>query len=130
MSYKSKTLRGWVRILLITAGTFFVGLGIIGILVPILPTTPFLLLAAVCYGRSSQRFYDWLLNNKWLGSYIKNYLQGRGIPLRVKVITVTLIWVTIGCSVVFLVQILAARVVLLLIATGVSIYILSRRTYK
>ncbi|MFH1775134.1 MAG: YbaN family protein [Chloroflexota bacterium] len=119
-----------MRILLITAGTLFVGLGIIGIFVPILPTTPFLLLAAACYARSSPRFYDWLLNNRWFGSYLKNYLQGKGVPLRVKVITIALLWVTIGCSIVFAVELLAVRVAMLLIAIVVTIHILSRRTLK
>jgi len=130
ISHNRKAPRGWVRVLLITAGTLFVGLGIIGIFVPILPTTPFLLLAAACYARSSQRFYDWLLNNRWFGRYLKNYLQGRGIPLRVKVITIVLLWVTIGFSIVFAVELFAVKVALSLIAIGVSIHILSRRTLR
>ncbi|MFC2019577.1 YbaN family protein [Chloroflexota bacterium] len=130
ISHNRKEPRGWVWILLITAGTFFMGLGIVGIFVPILPTTPFLLLAAACYARSSQRFYDWLLNNRWFGSYLKNYLQGKGVPLMVKVITIGLLWVTIGCSIVFAVELLAVKVVLLLVAVGVSIHILSRRTFR
>ncbi len=127
---KATAVRTWIQILLIIAGTFFVGLGIVGIFVPVLPTTPFLLLAAVCYSRSSQRFYGWLLNNKWLGSYIRNYLERKGVPLRVKVVTVTLLWITIGCSVAFAVEILVVKLILVLIAIGVSIHILSVRTLK
>jgi len=127
---KATAIRTWIRILLIIAGTFFVGLGIVGIFVPVLPTTPFLLLAAACYARSSQRFYGWLLNNKWFGSYIRNYLERKGVPLRVKVVTVTLLWITIGSSVAFAVNILVVKLILILIAVGVSIHILSIRTLK
>ena len=120
----------WVRILLILAGTIFVGLGILGIFVPILPTTPFLLLAAACYARSSQRFYGWLLNNKWLGNYIRSYLERRGIPPKIKALTITLLWITIGLSVAFAVQGFVVRLILVLIAIGVSIHILCIRTLK
>lgn len=65
----------WVRTLLIVAGTFFTGLGIFGAFVPVLPTTPFFLLAAACYARSSQRFYRWLLENRWFGSCIRGYVE-------------------------------------------------------
>jgi len=127
---KATAIRTWIRILLIIAGTFFVGLGIVGIFVPVLPTTPFLLLAAACYARSSQRFYGWLLNNKWFGSYIRNYLEKKGVPLKVKVATVTLLWITIGSSVAFAVEILVVKLILVIIAIGVSIHILSVRTLK
>jgi uncharacterized membrane protein YbaN (DUF454 family) len=73
-------MKNWIRILLVIAGTLFVGLGIIGIFIPVLPTTPFLLLAAACYARSSRKFHEWLLNNRWFGDYIRNYLQGKGFP--------------------------------------------------
>ncbi len=126
----TKTNRNWIRILLIIAGTLFAGLGILGIFLPVLPTTPFLLLAAACYVRSSQRLYNWLLNNRWFGSYIRNYLQGKGVPLKVKALTLTLLWGTIGFSVAFVVESFPFRIVLILIAIGVSLHVLSLRTLK
>lgn len=127
---KTQVIRNWTRPLLVIAGTFFVGLGIIGILMPVLPTTPFLLLAAACYARSSQRFYHWLLNNKWFGNYIKNYIQRRGVPLKTKVLAITWLWITIGFSVVFVVEVFLIRLILILIAIGVSIHVFSIRTLK
>jgi len=118
----------WVRISLITAGTLSMGLGILGIFVPVLPTIPFLLLAAACYARSSQKFYDWLLNNKYFGSYIRNYQQRKAIPLKAKVLTIALLWATIVCSVMFAVESFVVRVLLILIAVGVSIHVFSLRT--
>lgn len=119
-----------IRILLIVAGTFSTVLGILGIFVPVLPTTPFLLLAAACYARSSQRFYDWLLNNKYFGNYLRDYQQRKAVPLKVKILTLALLWVTIGCSVVFAVDVTLVRVLLILIAIGVSIHVLSLRTLR
>jgi len=118
----------FVRVALIVAGTISTALGILGIFVPILPTTPFLLLAAACYSRSSQRFYDWLLNNKYFGNYIRNYRERKAIPLKVKVLTLAVLWATIGCTVTFAVEILFVRVLLIMIAIGVSIHIFSLRT--
>jgi uncharacterized membrane protein YbaN (DUF454 family) len=127
---KRQASRNWKRILLIIAGTFFVGLGILGIFLPLLPTTPFLLLAAACYVRSSQRLYDWLLNNRWFGKFVRNYIQGRGVPQKVKLWTITFLWLTIGFSVTFVAQVLLIRIVLILIAIGVSLHVLSVRTLK
>ena len=127
---KGKMKQKWVRILLIIAGTLSVGLGILGVFVPVLPTTPFLLLAAACYARSSQRLYGWLLNNKWFGNYIRSYLERRGIPLKMKALTLTLLWITIGSSVAFAVQSFVVRLILVLIAVGVSLHILCIRTLK
>ena len=118
------------RGVLIVAGTSFVGLGILGIFLPLLPTTPFLLLAAACYARSSERFYNWLLNNRWFGRYIKNYLEGKGLPLKVKVLSLCLLWITIGYSVVFVVDTLVVRILLIVIAVGVTTHILFTRTCK
>ncbi len=114
--------------LLISAGTFFTATGIIGIFVPILPTTPFLLLAAACYLRSSQRFYNWLLGNRFFGAYVRNYLQGRGMPRKVKIATIFLLWLTISCSIIIAVQVLVVRVILLIIAIGVTVHILLIKT--
>ena len=119
-----------IRWTLITIGTIFLGFGLIGIFLPVLPTTPFLLLAAACYARSSKRFYDWLLNNKWFGSYIKNYIDGKGIPLKVKFLTISFLWITILLSIYFIIDIFWLVILLIIIAIGVTIHILMIKNYK
>lgn len=114
--------------LLIFAGTAFTVIGIIGIFVPILPTTPFLLLAAACYLRSSRRLYNWLLGNRFFGAYVRNYLHGRGMPQKVKIVTILLLWITITCSIIFAVQALVIWVILFIIAIGVSVHIMLIKT--
>jgi len=118
------------RRLLIIAGTLFTGLGVIGIFLPLLPTTPFLLLAAACYARSSKKFHNWLLSNKWLGNYIRDYERGKGVPPKVKAFSISLLWATIISSAIFVVHILLVRLILILIAVGVTIHILSIRTSR
>ena len=124
----TKTKNKPLQIILVILGTLSVGLGIIGIFLPLLPTTPFLLLAAFLYARSSQRFYNWLLTNRWYGSYIRNYRERRGISLRIKIIAVSTLWITITCSALFAVKILWVRIILFLIAAAVSWHILSFKT--
>ena len=112
---------------MIATGTFLIGVSIVGIFVPVLPTTPFLLLAAALYARSSRRFYNWLINNRILGRYIKNYREGKGIPLKVKIIAISILWITIGYSAIFAIDILWVRILLVLIAIGVSVHIVRVR---
>ncbi|MCK9613446.1 MAG: YbaN family protein [Bacteroidales bacterium] len=119
-----------MRALLVVAGSFFTGLGILGIFLPLLPTTPFLLLAAACYARSSEKFYHRLLNNKWFGIYIKNYREGKGIPLKVKISAISLLWLTIVLSAIFATDNLFIRIILLVIATGVTLHIAFIRNKK
>jgi uncharacterized membrane protein YbaN (DUF454 family) len=123
-------MRSLARTLLIIGGTLSVALGVIGIFVPVLPTTPFLLLAAACYARSSERFYHWLVTNRWFGEYIENYREGRGIPLKQKVLTVSLLWLTIGYVAVFVVSSWSLKLVLLGIAIGVTIHLTRTKTYR
>jgi len=120
------------RRLLIGAGTLSTGLGIIGIFIPILPTTPFLLLAAACYMRSSERFYQWLINNRVFGAYVMNYIEGRGMPVKLKIFIIFLLWLTIGLSITFGVQNIVIRIVLICIAIGVTIHIclIKRRKFE
>jgi len=118
------------RYLLIIAGTIFLGFGIIGIFLPILPTTPFLLLSAACYARGSQKFYNWLINNKWFGNYIKNYREGRGVPLKFKIFTISLLWLTILGSIYFITNNFLIEIVLIMIAIGVTIHIVTIKTLK
>ena len=117
------------RQLLIVTGTICVVIGVIGIFIPILPTTPFLLLAAACYLRSSQRFHSWLMNNRLFGTYIRNYTEGRGIPTKVKLFTIVLLWVTIGISI-WVVANLIVTTILLIIAAGVTLHIVFIRAKR
>ena len=118
----------FLRAILISFGTFFLILGAVGIFIPILPTTPFLLLAAACYARSSEKFYLWLINNKWLGVYIKSYMEGKGIPLKIKIYAISLLWVTILLSAFFIITILWIKIILIIIAIIVTYHILSIKT--
>ena len=123
-----KTQNGFIRHVLIIAGTAFVVLGVLRIFLPLLPTTPFLLLAAACYSKSSKRFYTWLLTNRWFGDYIKNYRKGNGIPLKTKIFAISLLWVTITFSAVFAVRIFFVRILLFIIVIGVTVHLLSINT--
>ena len=118
-----------IRYLLIIFGTISLVLGIVGIVIPLLPTTPFLLLAAACYARSSEKFYTWLLTNRWFGNYLKNYYEGKGIPLQAKILTITILWTTIILSILIL-NIYWITFILLLIAVIITIHITLIKTYK
>ena len=118
------------RWLLIGAGTLSAGLGIIGVFVPILPTTPFLLLAAACYMRSSERLYRWLINNRIFGAYVRNYIEGKGMPVKIKMFTILLLWLTIALTIVFGVQNIVIKIVLICIAVGVTAHIALIRKRK
>lgn len=111
-------------------GTISLGLGILGIFLPLLPTTPFLLLTAALYFRSSPRLYDWLIHQKHIGSYIRNFRENRAIPLRAKIVSVTLLWGTLLYCALVLVPLLWVKVLLLALAVGVSWHILSFKTLK
>ena len=120
----------FIRYFLIFFGTLFLILGIIGIVLPLIPTTPFLLLAAACFARSSKKAYIWLLNNKWFGSYIKNYHEGKGIPLKVKIMAISFLWITILASIILIIDIFWVEILLLIIASLVSIHIVLIKTYN
>ena len=113
------------KALLIAAGSVSLGLGVVGIVLPLLPTTPFLLLSAACYLRSSERLYNWLMNHRLFGKIISDYLHHRSISLPYKILSLSLLWITIGYSAIFVVGKLWVSILLFLIATGVTIHILS-----
>jgi len=119
-----------IRALWTLAGTIFLGLGIIGIVIPLLPTTPFLLLAAYCYLRGSERMHTWLLTNKWFGEYIRNYQEKKGIPLKIKIYAISVLWITIAISAFFFTEILWVRIILVVIALAVTYHIVTFKTLK
>ena len=120
----------FIRGVLIVAGTFFLGLGVLGIILPILPTTPFLLLSAACYSRGSNRFYKWLIGNRWFGKYISDYRSGKGIPIRAKIIAVITLWATILFTVFTIVTHPILRLILFIIAISVTIHLLMTKNAK
>ena len=112
------------RLILQAAGVLSVALAVLGIFLPVLPTVPLLLLALACFARSSEKFYLWLLNHNRLGPIVRPYLENEGLPRDIKVKAITLIWLSIGLSVLFFVPLVWVKVMLLGIALGVTAYIL------
>ncbi len=109
-------------------GIITLSLGIIGIAMPILPTTPFLLLASACFLRSSERANNWLLGNKLLGSYIRNYKEKRGMTKNAKACTLSFLWGLIIATIMFMIDLLAVEIILLVIASLVTMHILHLKT--
>lgn len=116
--------------MLLTLGCVSTAVGVIGIFLPLVPTTGPLLLAAVCFDRSSPRFHSWLMNNRYLGGYIRNYKEGRGLPMMQKVCTIGLLWTTITISIVFAVSAWWGRALLAGIAVAVTAHIVTLPTYR
>ena len=98
------------KILWILLGSFFVMIGAIGAVVPGLPTTLFLILAAACYIRSSQKLYDWLITNKTFGPYLKDYREGKGMPRNAKILAVSMIVLFVGYAIIFALEGLMLKV--------------------
>ena len=119
-----------MNIFLTIIGLISLGLGILGAFLPVLPTTPFLLLASVLFLRSNKRLYEWLMNHPKLGTYISNFLEHKAIPLRVKIVSVSTLWITLLYCAIFVAGHWALRTLFIAIAVGVTVHILSYRTLK
>ncbi len=102
-----------VRMLYILGGSISLGLGIIGIFVPGLPTTPFVLLSAALYAKSSEKLYNWLLENKYLGPRIKTYQRQKGVTLKGKYRIIALMMTMVLISSFLIVKILTVRVIII-----------------
>ena len=115
------------RYVLFVCGCLSVALGVIGIFLPVLPTTPFLLLAAACFARSSKRFYLWLVLHPKLGPWVRDYLDGQGLPLKGKIWALVLMWTSISFSM-WIVPLLWVRIFMVVSAVCVTVYILKQKT--
>lgn len=104
-------------------GLAAVVLGIAGIFLPLLPTTPFLLLASACFARGSERLHRWLLSNKHFGAIIRDFEQGKGIPLEGKMMAVVLLWASLSYSI-YLSRSIFLTALLIGIGVGVTTYLL------
>lgn len=118
----------FLRWLLISCGWIFTVAGVIGIFLPIVPTVPFLLLAAACFARSSERFHTWLVEHNHLGPLLRDYLQGAGIPLRAKIAAIGMIWVSFPASAYLVADALWLKILLLSMAAAITFYLLSLPT--
>ncbi len=119
------------KTLFIIFGSISFGLGVIGIFLPILPTTPFLLLSAALFGKSSDRLYNWLMNHKVFGNYIRDFRENKAIPLKGKIASVSMLWLLILYSIFFIVnERWYLQALLAAIAIGVTIHILSFKTKR
>lgn len=112
------------------AGFLLVGIGVLGIFLPLLPTTIFLILASACFMKSSPRANEWLRNNKFLGEYLRNYQDKSGLSVRTKAINIIVLWVSILSSAYFLTDELYIRLLLIAIAVGVTIHLVMIKTKR
>ena len=120
-----------VKIILAILGSLSFALAVAGIFLPLLPTTPLLLLAAALWLRSSERLHNWLINHRIFGEYIQNFRIHRAIPLRVKIYAVLMVWLTIGyCIFAVVNEHWWAQVLMALLATAITWHILSYKTLK
>ncbi len=119
---------GVKKVLFATGGLISLGLGTLGIVMPLLPTTPFLLLSSYCFIRSSKRLHDWLINHRIFGEYIYNYVTHKAIKLETKILLIVLLWLSLTLSWLSINNIYV-RVLLPMVGTGVSIHILTLRTF-
>ncbi len=119
-----------MNIILTILGLIALGMGILGIFLPVLPTTPLLLLAAFLFLRGNRRLYDWLMNHPKLGPYITDFMVHKSIPLHVKIVSISMIWITLLNCAIFVTDKLILRIMFVIIAAGVTIHILSYKTKK
>lgn len=117
------------KIALNIVGSIAVLLAILGVFLPLLPTTPFLLLACACYFRGSPRMYRWLVRNRILGTYILNFQSGRGIPLRAKIVSLLLTWASLSFSI-YIMDAMVVKLILVAIGIAVSLIILRMKTLR
>lgn len=127
MKHYGKASSPFVRALFVILGLVSFGLGVLGIFLPLLPTTPFLLLSAYLFIRSSNRLYQWLINHRVFGRYIHDYIEKRSIPKRVKWYTLALLWTSILWCIASLELSNLLRILLLAIAVGVTIHVVKLR---
>ena len=119
-----------MKYLLIILGSISLALGVIGIFLPVLPTTPFLLLSATLYVRSSEKLYQWLINQKYLGTYIRNFREHHAIPLRAKILSISMIWITLIYCFIAISDVIWIKLIFIGLAIAVTCHILSYKTLR
>ena len=114
----------------IVVGTIALVIGAIGLFLPVIPTTPLVILAAACYYRGSDRLHNWILSSGWFGETVKNYQEGRGLTRHTKVKAISMMWAMIFISAWFFVSNLFVRVAIICVAIGVTVYLVRLPTLE
>ena len=114
----------------IVVGTIALIIGAIGLFLPVIPTTPLVILAAACYYRGSDRLHNWILSSRWFGETVKNYQAGRGLTRDTKVRAISMMWAMILVSAWFFVSNLFVRVAMIGVAMGVTVYLVRLPTLE
>lgn len=127
---KKKIENKFLRVFLIISGFLSLFIAILGIFLPLVPTTPLVLLAAYLFSKSSDRFYSWITNNKYFGKYIKNYQDGKGISRKTKITAITSMWSVLIISAIWATEVLFVRIILAIVGIGVTIHLLRMPTYE
>lgn len=118
------------KILFVAAGILSVAIGTVGAFVPLLPTVPFLLLAAYFFAKSSPRLYHWLHTNRWFGKILTDYKEGKGVPLRIKVYSIVLMWVVVASSLLYMIESTVGKIIMVVVGIAVTIHLMMLKSYK
>ncbi len=118
------------RAILTALGYLCVALGVLGAFLPILPTTPFILLASWLFYHSSPKARRWLMSHRILGKIVENFMENKSIPLHAKIISISMIWLSIGSTIIFMDVHILIKLALLLIAIGTTIHISRFKTLR
>ncbi|WP_141732147.1 YbaN family protein [Oligoflexus tunisiensis] len=114
------------RYAMVSLAMLFLVLGFIGVFIPIMPTMPFVLLAAVCFARSSPRFYNWLMNHQWFGPSLRDWKTTGGIRRKVKILAITVLVISMTPTIVFIIPIMGVKILLAVIGLLVAAFIATR----
>ncbi len=125
VSVKQSGVRKWF---FLVAGLVLTGLAALGLFLPLLPTTPLLVLAAACFIRSSDRLYQWLITRPAFGPYIRNYREYRAITREAKIVALAVMWLTMGYTAIFVIDSLVMRLIMLVVAVAVTVHVVKLKT--
>jgi uncharacterized membrane protein YbaN (DUF454 family) len=120
---RRRPLSGCRRWLLLAAGGLCLGVGFVGIFLPLVPTTPLVIVAAICFARSSQRAYGWLTSNRLFGGHLRDYLEGKGLAWKARLAVLGFMWLVTGLTALLVVENLAIRSALVVVAVAVTIHV-------
>lgn len=122
-------MTGFNRFIWIFFGSLSLIIGLIGIVIPILPTTPLVILAGFCFGKSSPKLHHWLLTNPYFGRYLLDYQKGNGVPFRIKWMAVLIVWISVGFTLI-IIPLVLVKILMILVAIFVTIFIFTSSLLK